>query len=121
MTTQDVANRLVQLCSEGKFDEAVKELYSSDIVSIEAFAPPGQSPETRGIEAVSAKGQWWVENHDVHSSSVEGPLVAGPYFTVSFKMDVTFKPQSRRFQMEEVAVYKVSNGKIVSEQFFYSM
>jgi hypothetical protein len=40
---------------------------------------------------------------------------------VVFKMDVTFKPQSRRFQMEEVAVYKVADGKIVYEEFFYSM
>jgi hypothetical protein len=36
-------------------------------------------------------------------------------------MDVTFKPQSKRFQMEEVAVYEVDNGKIVYEQFFYKM
>ena len=52
-----------------------------------------------------AKGKWWVENHDVHSSKVEGPLVAGSYFAVTFKLDVTFKPQNRRFQMEEVGVY----------------
>jgi len=47
--------------------------------------------------------------------------VAGPYFSVIFKLDVTFKPQSKRFTMEEVAVYKVVDGKIVYEEFFYSM
>jgi ketosteroid isomerase-like protein len=120
MTTQEVANKVVKLCSEGKF-EAALELYSPDIVSMEAGAPPGQSRESKGIAAVKAKGEWWVANHEVHSTKVEGPLVAGSHFAVTFKMDVTFKPQSRRFQMEEVAVYKVVDGKIVYEEFFYSM
>jgi len=45
MTTQEVANTLVKLCSEAKFEEAAKTLYSPDIVSVEAGAPPGQSRE----------------------------------------------------------------------------
>ena len=120
MTTKEVADKLVHLCSQGKFEDALA-LYSPDIVSTEAGAPPGQSRETKGIEGVKAKGKWWVENHEVHSSKVEGPLVAGPYFTVTFKMDITFKPESKRFSMEEVALYKVENGKIVNEEFYYSM
>jgi ketosteroid isomerase-like protein len=120
MTTQEVADKVVKLCSEGKFHEAL-ELYSPDIVSMEAGAPPGQSRESKGIEAIKAKGEWWNANHEVHGTTVEGPLVAGSHFAVTFKMDVTFKPQSRRFTMEEVAVYKVVDGKIVYEEFFYSM
>jgi len=121
MTTKEVADTLVKLCSQGKFDEATKTLYSDDIVSMEAGAPPGQSREAKGIAAVKAKGEWWVANHEVHSATVEGPLVAGAHFAVTFKLDVTFKPQSKRFTMEEVAVYKVAGGKIVYEEFFYTM
>jgi ketosteroid isomerase-like protein len=121
MSTKEVADTLVKLCSEGKFDEAVTKLYADDIVSMEAGAPPGGSRESKGIAAVKAKGEWWVANHEVHSSKVEGPLVAGSHFAVTFKLDVTFKPQSKRFQMEEVAVYKVTDGKIVYEEFFYNM
>ena len=121
MTTQEVANALVKLCSEGKFEEATKSLYSPDIVSVEAGAPPGQSRESKGLAAVRAKGEWWVANHEVHESKVEGPLVAGAYFSVTFKMDITFKPEKRRFKMEEVAIYKVADGKVVYEEFFYSM
>jgi hypothetical protein len=121
MTTQEVADTLVKLCSQGKFEEAMKALYSPDIVSMEAGAPPGQSRESKGIAAVQAKGEWWVSNHEVHSSKVEGPLVAGSHFSVVFKLDITFKPQSRRFTMEEVALYKVADGKIVYEEFFYNM
>lgn len=121
MTTQEVANQLVQLCSEGKFAYATESLYSPDIVSIEAMAPPGTSRESQGLPAVLAKGKWWMANHEVHSSIVEGPLVAGVHFAVKFKMDVTFKPQERRFTMEEIGVYKVLDGKIVYEEFFYAV
>lgn len=121
MTTQEVAGQLVKFCSAGQFEEAMKALYSPDIVSMEAGAPPGQSRESKGIEAVMAKGKWWVDNHEVHSSTVEGPLVAGSHFAVTFKLDVTFKPQGKRFTLQEVAVYKVVDGKIVYEEFFYNM
>ncbi len=121
MTTQEVADKLVKFCSEGKFHDAMNTLYSPDIVSMEAAAPPGQSREAKGIAAVAAKGEWWTANHEVHSAKVEGPLVAGSHFAVVFKLDVTFKPESKRFKMEEVAVYKVADGKIVYEEFFYNM
>lgn len=121
MTTQEVANTLVKLCSEGKFEEATKTLYSPDIVSVEASAPPGGSRESKGLEAVIAKGEWWTANHEVHSAIVEGPLVAGSHFAVVFRLDVTFKPEAKRFKMEEVAVYKVADGKVVYEEFFYNM
>lgn len=121
MTIQEVADKLVQYCKQGDFETPISELYSPDIVSVEPGAPPGQSREAKGIAAVKAKGEWWVANHEVHSSTVEGPLVAASHFAVKFKLDVTFKPQSRRFTLEEIAVYKVVDGKIVYEEFFYSM
>ena len=121
MTTQEVADQLVKLCKEGKFSEAVETLYANDIVSMEAAAPPGGSRESKGLDAVKAKGEWWQNNHEVHASIVEGPLVAGSHFAVTFKLDVTFKPQNRRFHLEEVAVYKVKSGKVVYEEFFYDM
>ena len=121
MTTKEVADKLVELCSQGKFHEATVALYSPDIVSMEAGAPPGGSRESKGLPAVLAKGEWWTNNHEVHSALVEGPLVAGSHFAVTFKLDITFKPDNRRFTMEEVGVYKVADGKVVYEEFFYNM
>ncbi len=121
VTINEVADGIVSLCSQGKFEEAMKTFYSPEIVSVEAFAPPGGSREAKGLAAVTAKAEWWTANHEVHSVKVEGPLIAGSHFSVTFKLDVTFKPQSKRFLMEEVAVYQVKDGQIVYEQFFYSM
>ena len=74
-----------------------------------------------GLDAVRKKFEWWYQNNELHSCTVEGPLVAGSHIAVTFKMDVTYKPDSKRVQMEEIAVYKVADGKIVYEEFFYSM
>jgi hypothetical protein len=120
-SVQDVAIGLVRLCSQGKFEEAMKTYYSPEIVSVEAAAPPGQSRETKGIADVTKKSEWWAANHEVHSATVEGPLVAGSQFAVVFKLDVTFKPENKKIHMEEIGLYKVANGQIVHEEFFYSM
>lgn len=119
MSTQKVANDLVKLCSAGKFMDAIS-LYSPDVVSVEAFAPPGQSREAKGLAAVKAKAESWNANHEVHSVKVEGPLVSDSHFAVTFKMDFTTKPDNKRTKMEEIAVYKVAGDKIVHEEFFYT-
>lgn len=121
MTTQEVANKLVELCNQGNFVGAINTLYSDEIVSVESAAPPGQSLETKGIAEVRKRNEWWSANHEVHSVTIEGPLVAGSHFAVTFKLDVTFKPQNKRFQMDEIAVYKVVDGKVANEEFFYNV
>ncbi len=121
MTTLEVGKKLVELCKQGKNDEVTKTLYAQDIVSVEAGAPPGQSAESRGLEAIIAKSKWWADNHEVHSAVCEGPYPHGDRFVVHFKYDVTNKPSNQRIQMDEAALYTVKDGKIVREEFFYSM
>ncbi len=121
MTTQQVADRLIALCREHKELQAMEELYSDDIVSVESFAPPGKSAESKGIAAVKAKGEWWAGAHTVNASSVEGPLVVDTHFCVKFFYDVTVKATGVNMKMNELAVYEVKDGKIVREQFFYRM
>jgi hypothetical protein len=119
MTTQDVADKLVKFCKEGKNEDAVDSLYSPNIVSVESMTSPDGSREVKGVDAVKGKGKWWTENHEVHSAKVEGPLVAGPYFSVRFTYDITNKPSGKRMVMDELAMYHVKDGKIDREEFFY--
>ncbi len=119
MSVEEIGKGLGALCREGKFDEAMELYYSPDIVSIEAME--GEGHEVHGLEACKAKGEWWSANHEVHSVKVSDPYPSGDQFAVVFTMDVTFKPSGVRSNFEEIGVYKVANGKIVHEQFFYSM
>lgn len=120
MDTQAIANKLVELCQQGKNDEALSSLYANDAVSVEALAMPGMPDrEIKGLAGIKAKGEWWINNHEVHSAKVTGPWPHGERFIVGFAYDVTNKPSGQRMQMEEAALYTVKNGKIVREEFFY--
>jgi len=121
MTTIDIANKLVSLCREGKDHEAQRLLYAEDAVSVEASAPAGQDPEMKGLAAIRAKAEWWYANHEVHQVTITGPWPHGDRFILGFKIDVTSKATGQRFQMEEMALYTIRNGKIVREEFFYHM
>lgn len=117
MTTQEVADRLVSLCREGKVIEAGEELYADNIVSHESDPSPNKL--TSGKTAVRAKGNQFAESLEAHhGGKISDPQVAGDYFSVAWWMDVTVKGQGRS-QMEEICVYKVKDGKIVEEHFYY--
>ena len=118
MTAFEVGKKLVELCKQGKTQEAMDALYAPDIVSVEATAMPGLPAEVRGRDAVAAKGKWWYDNHTVHSASCDGPWPNGDRFIVRFTYDVTNKPSSQRFTMDEAALFTVKDGKIVREEFF---
>ncbi len=119
MTTAEVAKQLVTLCQKGEFTQAMETLYGDNIVSLEACDMPHAPRETRGLENVRKKAEWWNNNHTIHSATTTGPYVATDKFAVVFSIDVTFKPTGKRNQMTEVAVYTVQNGKIVHEEFLY--
>ena len=121
MNTFEIGQKMVELCRQGKNDEAIKTLFSEDIVSVEAGAPPDQDATTKGMAAVLGKGAWWVANHIIHDAKAEGPWPNGDKFIVRFTYDVTFKPDNKRFTMDEAALYTVANGKVVKEEFFYTM
>lgn len=119
MTTQEIANRLVELCRQEKHPQAQEELYHSDIISIED--EKSGAPITRGMDNIRKKTIAWEENVvDIHSAYVSAPIVTGNYFVVSMENDITFKDIGRT-QIKELCVYEVKEGKIVKEQFFYDM
>ena len=117
MNTEEVAKKVVELCRKQAWKEAVDTLYANNIVSVEARTMDGSSPETRGVEGVHKKVEWWTNNMEVHSFKVSGPFVAHDRFVVQYDVDVTDKESKKRFQMSEVGVYSVQDGKIVREEF----
>ena len=117
INTQEIANRLVELCRAGDWEKAQKELFAKDAVSIEPYATPEFEKETKGLDAILKKGDKFssmVEKY--HDLKVSEPLVVGNSFAVTMSMDLTMKGQGR-MNMSELCVYQVKDGKIVSESF----
>ena len=121
MALKDVADALVAGCNNGQARANLKVLYAPDAQSVEA-ADMGGGRTTTGIAGIEGKHDWWEGAHDIHKSTAEGPFLHGDdRFSVIFEMDVTNRETKQRVAMKEVGVYHVKDGKIVREEFFYTM
>ena len=118
MTIHEIADRLVQLCARGQFETAQKELYAEDAVSIEPYATPAFEKETKGLAAIIEKGDKFQEMvQTMHNLEVSSPIVATESFAMMLDMEVTMK-EGGHMNMKEICLYKVKDGKVVSEEFF---
>jgi ketosteroid isomerase-like protein len=119
MTTQQVANRLVELCRQGRIMETQQELYADDVTSTETGNTSVK--EAKGMQAIVEKSKMFQSMvEEFHGSEISDPVIADDHFAISWMMDVTMKDKGR-MKMQEICVYKVKDGKVVSEQFFFSM
>lgn len=120
MTTQTIANRLVELCRSGKAEQAVKELYSPDITSVEPEGAPNRI--VKGLAAIAEKGKKFEAMIEkVNTSIVTDPIVADNVFSCAMLMNVNMKGVPVPVDMNEICVYTVKGSKIVKEEFFYEL
>jgi hypothetical protein len=118
MTTSEIAKRLAELCRQGKWEQAQKELFSTDAVSIEPYATPAFEKETKGLNAIIEKGRKFENSTEgLHHVEISEPVIAGNAIAFKLVMDITMKDRPRE-TWEEICIYQVKQGKIVSEQFF---
>lgn len=113
-TITEIANRLASLCTERKFVDAYSELFSDHAESID---PIYKNEPLKGLAHLIERERQFLLTAEIHDIKVSDALYAGSYFSVIISMDFTVKGQDRK-KMEELCVYKVENGKIVSQQFF---
>ena len=121
MTTQEVANSYVALANQNKWVELQDQFHDDNVICREPehVVSRGVQIITQGKEAVKTKGAANREMMEaLHSQYCSEPIVAGDFFSVVLKRDVTFKTRGR-VQVEEIGVFQVKDGKIILEQFFY--
>ena len=121
ITTQEAATRYCELAKQNKWMEILDELCGPDLVNKEPehVIVRGIQPTTKGLDAIKAKGdanRKMIEQ--IHSQHCSAPLVAGNFFTVVLTRDITLKGKPR-MNLEEIAIFELKDGKIISEQFFY--
>ena len=117
----EIGQELVRLSNAGQSLDAVDKLYGKNIVSIEGAGSDALPQRMEGFDTVRGKSVWWLDNHEIHTSSATGPFCGhrDDQFAVLFEMDVTNGPSGERSQLREVAIYTVDGGKIVQEEFLF--
>lgn len=116
MTTLAIATQLVSLCRQGDYAGAVKTLYAQHASSIE---PVGEPRQVDGIDGIMGKGEWFRNTFEVKGQEISEPIVSGDHFCLRFRLDTVNKESGEASVLDELAVYKVAEGKIVLEHFFY--
>ena len=118
MTTSEVAARFTVLAQQEKWFEIQDELFADDVKSID----PPNSPYfgyAEGKVPVRKKGEDWVKRVEAaHRRYTTEPVVAGNHFAVGREVDITVQGLGR-IKIDEIMLYEVKDGQIVSEQFFY--
>lgn len=118
MTTQEIADSLVEYCRKGDFEGAQKALYSEDVISIEPQASPAFEKETKGLPAVLEKSEKFnAMVEEMKGVTVSDALVGTNSFAISMRLHAVMKERGE-MDMTEICVYKVKDGKIISEEFF---
>jgi hypothetical protein len=118
ITTKEVADKVVSMWRAGKVEEAKLEFFTDETLSIEpaeGFLPK----EIKGLIAIQKKAELFLSMaEEFYGDTLTDPVVAGDYFSVGWLSDLKMKGQERKAN-NEICLYKVKNGKIVFEQFFY--
>jgi hypothetical protein len=118
MTTGEVAERFNELARQEKWFEIQEEFFSDNVKSID----PPNSPYfgyAEGRSSVRKKGEDFVKRIEaVHSAYTSESIVAGNHFAVGREIDITVQGLGR-IQINQIMMYEVKDGQIVSEQFFY--
>lgn len=101
----------------GEFEAAHRELFSAEAVNIEPYGSPGFPRETRGLAAILEKGRKFTALiEQVHAVEISDPLVAASSFVCAMHLDLTLREHGRRTN-DELCIYTVKDGKIISERF----
>ena len=118
LTTQEVAARFNELAQQEKWFEIQDELFADNVKSID----PPNSPYfgyAEGKAVVRKKGEDFVKKIEAaHRRHTTEPIIAGNHFAVGREVDITVQGYGR-IQINEIMLYEVKDGEIISEQFFY--
>lgn len=117
-TTAEVAARFNELAQQEQWFEIQDELFAANVKSIDPVDSP-YFKYAEGKAEVRLKGENWVKKIEAaHHRYTSAPIVAANHFVVGREVEITVQGYGR-IQINELMLYEVRNGQIISEQFFY--
>lgn len=119
MSLKDKAVNVQELIVNGQAIEALEQYYHDNIQVFEM--PTGEHRDGKNAQR-KAMEQWGDSVETFHGSGYGAVTSDEEHNTTCAElwMDVTFK-DGNRVKMEEVAVQKWEDGKIIEEKFYYSL
>ncbi len=119
MTTTEIATALVDKLNQGDFFGAY-ELFDQDRVThLEPKSPVEAFRQITGVDAIKAKDEAMGEGiAEASLPQIGTPIVKPAAIALPYKMELKLKDGSE-LVLDEIIVYQVENGKVISEQFFY--
>ncbi len=118
VTMDEIFERFKALAAAERWFDLQDDLFASNVKSID----PPQSPYmgfAEGKAAVRKKGKDFVAKvEEFHGAKTSEPVIGGNYIAVGRDMDITAQGFGR-IQINEIMLYEVKDGEVVSEQFFY--
>jgi len=104
------------MVSEQKFVDAYQQLFADDAESIDPLNTSGQP--LKGLATLLEREKDFLSRIiAINKITLSDPIIAGSYFTLSLKMSFEVEGQGH-MEVDEICLYKVKNGKIISQQFF---
>lgn len=110
-----IADRLVALCREQKFVDAYSELYSEDAESTDPIY--ANQPPSKGLINLIEREKQFLAKAQINNITVSEPMIAGSHFAITLNMEFIHEDRGL-VNTTELCVYRVKDGKIVSQQFF---
>lgn len=113
-STAELAKKFIAQYNADPSGNWIKGMWHKGVRSIE-----GDGTLHVGEKQIMQKWAWWTGQNQILGASAEGPYVGATGFAVKFALHVKDVKSGNEMRMTEVAVYTVSKGKIVQEEFMY--
>jgi ketosteroid isomerase-like protein len=117
--TRAVADAYVALCRQGRFDDAMEQLFSPDHVRVESLDMIDAPEEMHGLPAIRKRSREFAESNQVHGFTVDGPFVGDNRFAVRFAIDATLASTGERITTPKLDLYSVQGQRIVRSEVYY--
>lgn len=119
MNIEQIAARLHALVKAGDYFTAYDELFAPDAKAIEPQLAQMGLAEIQGLDAIKQKVGTLSEGiAELVSREMSDPVVSANHIAFTNIVQAKLK-DGNDFNMSEICLYEVQEGKIISEQFFY--
>ncbi|MEM6723041.1 MAG: nuclear transport factor 2 family protein [Bacteroidota bacterium] len=119
MTNQQIADHLQAFIEQGNYDGAYDTLFHPDAVAIEPQLAEMGLGEVKGLQAIKNKVQALsagIEN--LVSREMSSAIVTDKHIAFTNIVQAKLK-DGNDFNLSEICLYQVEDGKIISEEFIY--